>query len=97
MLGPGDGVPGARMTPTRGTSPRRVRSAEVLHEQTFDYAPTVDRHRFENLRRSLVMAEGSVEPLTSEQAAELLRAVQEAEAELRRLREGLRALLEGER
>jgi hypothetical protein len=72
-------------------APRRV-----VHEQTFGYHVAVDRHRVENLRRSLAMAEGSVEPLSSEQAAELLAAVQAAKADLRRLREGLRALLDDE-
>jgi hypothetical protein len=53
----------------------------------------VERHRIEQLRRSLVMAQDSTTPMTIEQATELLEAVQASEAELARLRYGLRRLL----
>ena len=54
----------------------------------------MEAHRIEILRRSLVMAQDSSVPMTLEQASELLEAVREAEAELTRLRDGLRRLLD---
>jgi hypothetical protein len=48
----------------------------------------------EHIRRSLVMATDSSAPLTAEQAERLVKALARSEDELRRLREGLRELLE---
>jgi len=56
----------------------------------------VERHRIEQLRRSVVMAQDSTTPMTLDQATELLEAVQAAQAELARLRDGLRELLDGQ-
>jgi hypothetical protein len=58
----------------------------------------VDRYEIENLRRSLAMVSaGSKAPLTTRQAEQLLAALTTAEAELRRLRDGLRQLLDADR
>ena len=56
----------------------------------------MERHRIEQLRRSVVMAQDSTTPMTLDQATELLEAVQAAQAELARLRDGLRELLDGQ-
>jgi hypothetical protein len=55
----------------------------------------MESYEIENLRRSLAMlSENSRAPLTTRQAEDLIRTLNEAEADLSRLRDGLRQLLD---
>ena len=49
----------------------------------------MERHELEIIRRSVVMAQDSRTPLPADTILELIAALQESEAELRRLRLGL--------
>ena len=58
------------------------------------YLRLVERHEIEIIRRSVVMAQDSPTPLPAPTILALIAALDQSEAELRRLREGVQALLD---